>query len=108
VLVRVAFGTTSSWLNMDVTDIKKGKVLTLYLNSILTVIQLIAFLAETEGAYVTLHGKQVWPKYNDIYNQKKLLCYRTHSEKARKEDFLIRRLSKDSSITYHFLAHLTK
>jgi len=53
-------GTTSSWLNMDVTDIKKGKVLTLYLNSILTVIQLIAFLAETEGAYVTLHGKQVW------------------------------------------------
>jgi len=53
-------GTTSALLNMQVADIEKGKVLAVYLNSILSIIQLIAFMAETEGAWVTLHSEQVW------------------------------------------------
>jgi type I restriction-modification system DNA methylase subunit len=53
-------GTTSALLNMQVADAEKGKALAVYLNSVLSVIQLIAFMAETEGAWVTLHSKQVW------------------------------------------------
>jgi len=53
-------GTTSALLNMKVPDTKMGKVLVIYLNSIITILQLIAFMAETEGAWVTLHGNQVW------------------------------------------------
>lgn len=34
--------------------------MSIYLNSTCTLLQLIAFAAETEGSYVTLHGDQVW------------------------------------------------
>lgn len=53
-------GTTSAYLNMHVENKDKGKALILYLNSTLTLLQLIAFMAEVEGAYVTLHSRQVW------------------------------------------------
>jgi 16S rRNA G966 N2-methylase RsmD len=53
-------GTTSALLNMQVADTEKGKMLAVYLNSTLSFIQLIAFMAETEGAWVTLHSEQVW------------------------------------------------
>jgi hypothetical protein len=53
-------GTTSGLLNMHVTDGRVKKVLTLYLNSVIVLLQLIAFVAETRGAWVTLHGGQVW------------------------------------------------
>ena len=53
-------GTTSALLNMNFEDTRIGKVLVLYFNSIATILQLIAFMAETEGAWVTLHGNQVW------------------------------------------------
>ncbi|MDI6847794.1 MAG: N-6 DNA methylase [Candidatus Bathyarchaeia archaeon] len=53
-------GTTSALLNMHVEDIEKGKALAVYLNSSISLLQLIAFMAETEGAWVTLHGNQVW------------------------------------------------
>ncbi|MGC8896546.1 MAG: HsdM family class I SAM-dependent methyltransferase [Candidatus Bathyarchaeia archaeon] len=53
-------GTTSALLNMNVTDVTIAAPLVLYLNSTVTFLQLIAFMAETEGAWVTFHGKQVW------------------------------------------------
>jgi type I restriction-modification system DNA methylase subunit len=53
-------GPTSSFLNMKVNDSVPRKALAIYLNSSLTLLQLIAFAAETEGAYVTLHGDQAW------------------------------------------------
>ena len=53
-------GTTSALLNMHVNKKEFIWPLVLYLNSILVLIQLIAFVAETRGAWVTLHGNQVW------------------------------------------------
>ncbi|MEM3697936.1 MAG: N-6 DNA methylase [Candidatus Bathyarchaeia archaeon] len=53
-------GTTSALLNMNITDATLAVPLVLYLNSTITFLQLIAFMAETEGAWVTFHGKQVW------------------------------------------------
>lgn len=66
-------GTTSALLNMNIQDAKMGKVLVLYLNSIITILQLIAFMAETEGAWVTLHGNQVWSHVHvpDVKNLRK-------------------------------------
>jgi len=37
-----------------------NKILTLYLNSSIALIQLLSFVIETEGAWVDLHGEQVW------------------------------------------------
>jgi hypothetical protein len=53
-------GTTSALLNLHIKDQEFVKPLMLYLNSIVTLIQLIGFVAETRGAWVTFHGKQVW------------------------------------------------
>jgi len=53
-------GTTSALLNLQVPDKQQGKILSVYLNSTIAFLQLIAFMAETEGAWVTLHGDQVW------------------------------------------------
>jgi len=43
-----------------VKDIAHGKILALYLNSALAMLQLIAFAAETEGAWVSLDHERVW------------------------------------------------
>ena len=45
---------------MQVNDNERGKALAIYLNSSISLLQLISFMAETEGAWVTLHGNQVW------------------------------------------------
>jgi len=68
-------GTTSGLLNMHIADNRVKKVLTIYLNSIIVLLQLIAFVAETRGAWVTLHGGQVWshihvPDIENLGNQK--------------------------------------
>jgi len=47
-------------INMQVKEIEFAKLIALYLNSIIVFLQLLAFSAETEGAWVALHGKQVW------------------------------------------------
>ncbi|MEM4713388.1 MAG: N-6 DNA methylase [Candidatus Bathyarchaeia archaeon] len=65
-------GTTSALLNLYVKNPNIMKPLVLYLNSIVTLIQLIAFVAETRGAWVTFHGKQVW-NHIHIPNLEKLL-----------------------------------
>jgi len=53
-------GTTSALLIMSTSDHSIDIPLIIYLNSSITFLQLIAFMAETEGALVTFHGKQVW------------------------------------------------
>jgi hypothetical protein len=53
-------GTTSALLNLNAIDHKITIPLILYLNSSITFLQLMAFMAETEGALVTFHGRQVW------------------------------------------------
>jgi type I restriction-modification system DNA methylase subunit len=53
-------GTTSALLNMNIADHKMTVPLILYLNSTITFLQLISLMAETEGAWVTFHGRQVW------------------------------------------------
>lgn len=57
---RNVLGTTSALLNMNVDNAVWRKGLTLYLNSTIALLQLIAFVAETRGAWVTFHGNQVW------------------------------------------------
>jgi 16S rRNA G966 N2-methylase RsmD len=57
---RKMLGTTSALLNMNITDRRITIPMILYLNSTITFLQLISFMAETEGAWVTFHGKQVW------------------------------------------------
>lgn len=41
-------------------DKSSKKLLTLYLNSSVTLLQILAFAVETRGAWVALHGDQVW------------------------------------------------
>jgi type I restriction-modification system DNA methylase subunit len=53
-------GPSAPLINVQVKDIAFAKSLTLYFNSTISLLQLIAFSAETEGAWVALHGKQVW------------------------------------------------
>jgi hypothetical protein len=53
-------GTTSALLNLRTSNENVKKALAIYLNSTITLLQLIAFVAETRGAWVTLHGSQVW------------------------------------------------
>lgn len=45
---------------IKVKNTEHGKILSLYLNSVLSVLQLIAFAAETEGAWVSLDHERVW------------------------------------------------
>ena len=45
---------------MQVNDKERGKALAIYLNISTSLLQLISFTAETEGAWVTLHENQVW------------------------------------------------
>ncbi|MEM2781078.1 MAG: N-6 DNA methylase [Candidatus Bathyarchaeia archaeon] len=52
-------GTTSALLNANAENTIVIP-LTLYLNSTIGFLQLLAFMAETEGAWVTFHGKQIW------------------------------------------------
>jgi len=47
-------------INCKVKDLTFGKILSLYLNSTIALLQLIAFLAETRGAWVDLHARQEW------------------------------------------------
>jgi hypothetical protein len=46
--------------NVSVKNKTDAKALALYLNSTIAMIQLLAFTAETEGAYVSLDHKKVW------------------------------------------------
>lgn len=57
---RPVLGITSAFWNMQTQDIESAKLYTVYFNSIISLTQLIAFVAETRGAWVTFHGKQVW------------------------------------------------
>jgi len=57
---RPVLGITSAFWNMQTQNSQYAKLLTIYFNSIISLIQLIAFVAETRGAWVTFHGKQVW------------------------------------------------
>ena len=63
-------------INVRIKDLKFAKSLALYFNSTITFLQLLAFSAETEGAWVALHGKQVWshiyvPSYESFNKEKK-------------------------------------
>ena len=51
---------TTDLPNVQVSDETIGKILTLYFNSTLALIQLIAFIAETRGAWVRLGHSQTW------------------------------------------------
>lgn len=55
-----ALGTTSALLNLRIRDPFASKMITLYLNSSIALLQLIGFVVETRGAWITLHGDQVW------------------------------------------------
>ncbi len=55
-----AIGTTSALLNMRIKEGDIGKLMVLYLNSTIALLQLLAFKVETRGAWITLHGDQVW------------------------------------------------
>jgi type I restriction-modification system DNA methylase subunit len=69
-------------------DISHGKVLALYLNSIITMLQLIAFAAETEGAWVSLDHKRVWSNIH-VPNLKNL-----NSKTLRKVQTLLSNVGK--------------
>jgi hypothetical protein len=47
-------------MKLKVEDQKHYKALALYLNSSITFLQLLAYLVMTRGAWVALHGGQVW------------------------------------------------
>ena len=81
-------GTTSGLLNMHVTNNRTKKVLVVYFNSVVVLLQLIAFVAETRGAWVTLHGGQVWSHIHvpDIEN--------LEDEKIREVSQLFAEISK--------------
>jgi len=61
----LAFYSDNLMLGSQLPSIKCGesaysKVLAIYLNSIITLLQLISFTAETEGAWVSLDHERVW------------------------------------------------
>lgn len=61
----LAFYSDNVMLGSQLPSIKCGesvysKVLAIYLNSIITLLQLISFTAETEGAWVSLDHERVW------------------------------------------------
>ncbi|MEM3797959.1 MAG: N-6 DNA methylase, partial [Candidatus Bathyarchaeia archaeon] len=47
-------------LNAQTANLTLAKTLTLYLNSVIATLQLLAFVVETRGTWVDLHGDQVW------------------------------------------------
>ncbi|MGQ9538635.1 MAG: HsdM family class I SAM-dependent methyltransferase, partial [Candidatus Bathycorpusculaceae bacterium] len=47
-------------LNVQITNSNLAKILTLYLNSAIVLLQLLSFVVETRGTWVDLHGDQVW------------------------------------------------
>jgi hypothetical protein len=64
-------GTTSAFLNLRILNLSLAKEMAIYLNSSFSLLQLLGFAAETEGAWITLHGDQVWkhvhvPEFNSI------------------------------------------
>lgn len=55
-----ALGTTSALINLRTSDEFVSKMMALYLNSSIVLLQLLGFVVETRGAWITLHGNQVW------------------------------------------------
>jgi len=47
-------------LNVQTFDSAITKLLTLYFNSVIALLQLLSFVVETRGTWVDLHGDQVW------------------------------------------------
>jgi type I restriction-modification system DNA methylase subunit len=47
-------------LNAQTNNLILAKVLALYLNSAIALLQLLSFVVETRGTWVDLHGEQVW------------------------------------------------
>lgn len=47
-------------LNVQLVNLILEKVLTLYFNSVIALLQLLSFVVETRGTWVDLHGDQVW------------------------------------------------
>jgi len=52
--------TTGVLFGVNVPDDIQRRILCLYLNSSVTLLQLLGFVVETRGAWVNLHGKRVW------------------------------------------------
>lgn len=55
-----ALGTTSAMLNLRTLTGSIQKGVALYLNSTIALLQLIGYVTETRGAWITLHGNQTW------------------------------------------------
>jgi len=55
-------GPSAPMICVQTRDLGKNysKLLTLYLNSTITLLQLLGFAVETEGAWIALQGEQVW------------------------------------------------
>ena len=67
------------------------KMLTLYLNSSIALLQLLAFCVETMGGWVDLHGDQVWsnvhvPDYRRLSAEQKLAALNLFDEVGRCEE----------------------
>ena len=83
---------TAVLLNLKIDSEKDWmKMLTLYLNSSVSMMQLLAFCVETRGSWVNLHGDQVWsnihvPNYNRIPTELKLAALKLFNEIGRRED----------------------
>jgi hypothetical protein len=67
---RIIGPSTMICVKTDTLGIDNSKILTLYLNSSITLLQLLGFAVETEGAWVALQGDQVWSHIHipDIIN----------------------------------------
>jgi hypothetical protein len=94
-------GPSAPLINVQVRDISFAKAITLYFNSTIALLQLIAFSAETEGAWVALHGKQVWshlhvPPHDNVAERKFLDLF----DKLGKVDVkpLFSRIKKQDSV----------
>jgi len=55
-----ALGTTSALINLRAREGSISKIIAFYLNSSMALLQLLGFVVETRGAWITLHGDQVW------------------------------------------------
>jgi len=83
---------TAVLLNLKI-DMEKEwmKALTIYLNSSMTLLQLLAFSVETRGSWVDLHGDQVWsnlhvPDYSRAPADLRLAALKLFDEIGRRED----------------------
>jgi tRNA G10 N-methylase Trm11 len=61
-------------LNVQTFDPFIAKLLILYFNSVIALLQLLSFVVETRGTWVDLHGDQVWshlhvPKFNQLKSE---------------------------------------